>query len=33
MWGDEKKLKENAVEYLFELYVRISAYIEETGEE
>ena len=24
LWGDEKKLKENAVEHLFNLYVQIS---------
>ena len=29
LWGDEKKLQENAVEYLFNLYVKISSHIEE----
>lgn len=33
MWWDEKKLQSNAVDYLFELYVKVSAYIEEVGEE
>lgn len=30
VWWDKEKLEENAVNYLFELYVRVSKYIEES---
>ncbi|MFK7780234.1 MAG: arginine--tRNA ligase [Candidatus Gracilibacteria bacterium] len=33
LWGDEIKLKENAVEHLFQLYVKITVESEEKGEE